>query len=207
MTRRSSTRQFARWAGVAALTILVATSVSHGNLRAEATPPAQGKANILRSYGKLPLSFEANVGQVDPKVAFLSRSTGRSLLLNSTEAVLTLRQSGKPSVVRMKLVASNTEAQATAQDELPGKVNYLVGNDPKKWHTNVRTHAKVKYADVYPGIDLVYYGNEGRLEYDFVVSPGADPSAIALSFDGIESMSVDSDGDLVLNTDKSQLRW
>src|SRR5476651_1489874 len=121
MTRRSSTRQFSRWSLVAALTILVATSLSHGNLRAEATPPAQRKANILRSYGKLPLSFEANVGQVDPKISFLSRSRSRGLFLTSTEAVLTLRQPDEPSVVRMKLLAANTEAQASAQDELPGK--------------------------------------------------------------------------------------
>src|SRR6185369_9371912 len=137
-------------------------------------------------------------GQVDPKVAFLSRSAGRSLFLSSTEAVLTLRQPDEPSVVRMKLVAANRDARASAQDELPGKINYFVGNDPMKWHTNVPTHARVRYEGVYPGIDLVYYGNEGRLEYDFIVSPGANPEAIALSFDGVGSMSVDGRGDLVL---------
>src|SRR6185436_10013690 len=93
------------------------------------------------------------------------------------------------------------------QDELPGKINYFVGNDPMKWHTNVRTHARVRYEGVYPGIDLVYYGNEGRLEYDFIVSPGANPQAIALSFDGVGSMSVDGRGDLVLNNAGSELRW
>jgi len=66
-------------------------------------------------------------------------------------------------------------------EELPGKTNYFIGNDPKKWRTNVPTYAQVRYHDVYPGVDLVYYGNQGgQLEYDFVVAPGADPSAIAL---------------------------
>ena len=141
------------------------------------------------------------------KVAFLSRSAGRSLSLSATEAVLTLRQPNEPSVVRMTLVAANTGAKATAQDELPGKIDYFIGNDPTKWHTNVSTHATVRYEGVYPGIDLVYYGNEGRLEYDFVVSPGAHPEAIALSFEGAGAMRVDNHGDLVLNNAGGDLRW
>src|ERR1035437_6033922 len=151
-------------------------------------------ARIVEAYGKLPLSFEANQGQTDSDVKFLSRGGGYSLFLTSTEAVLSLKKSGdiqnrdpkgavKPSgeakaVVRMKLIGANTSPQVTGIDELPGKTNYFIGNDPKKWRTNVPTYAKVKYKRVYPGIDLVYYGNQQQLEYDFIVSPGANPNAI-----------------------------
>ncbi len=83
-------------------------------------------------------------------------------------------------MVRMKLVGANPKAKVSGLDELPGKSNYFVGNDPKKWRTNVANYAKVKYANVYPGVDLVYYGNQRQLEYDFVVQPGADPRQIAL---------------------------
>ena len=85
-----------------------------------------------------------------------------------------------PAVLRMKLVGANPQAKVTGLEELPGKSNYFMGNDPKKWRTNVPNYAKVKYAKVYPGVDLVYYGNQGNLEYDFVVSPGANPGRIVL---------------------------
>ncbi len=89
------------------------------------------------------------------------------------------------SVLRMRLVGANAAAKTVGQEELPGKVNYFLGNDPKKWRTNVPTYAQVKYQDIYPSIDLVYYGNEGgQLEYDFVVAPGADPGAIRFALSG-----------------------
>jgi len=90
-------------------------------------------------------------------------------------------ESQAPAVLRMKLVGANPHAKVSGLDELPGKSNYFIGNDPKKWRTNVPNYAKVKYANVYPGVDLVYYGNQGQLEYDFVVRPGADPSSIELA--------------------------
>ena len=82
--------------------------------------------------------------------------------------------------LRMKLVGANPQAKVSGLEELPGRSNYFIGNDPKKWRTNVPNYAKVKYADVYPGVNLVYYGNQGKLEYDFVVQPGADPRKIVL---------------------------
>ena len=88
----------------------------------------------------------------------------------------------------MKLTGASTSALVTSTDELPGKANYFIGNDPKKWRTNIPTYAKVKYQDVYPGVDLIYYGNEGELEYDFVVAPGADPGPILLAIDGTEKV-------------------
>src|SRR5205814_2409450 len=92
-------------------------------------------------------------------------------------------------------------------DELPGKSNYLLGNDPSRWRTNVPTYRKVKYQDAYPGIDLVFYGNQRQLEYDFVVAPGADPAAIRLAFHGARRLTVDRRGDLVLSIGKSELRF
>jgi hypothetical protein len=90
------------------------------------------------------------------------------------------------ALLRMKLVGANEKAKVTGMDQLPGKSNYFIGNDPKKWRTNVPNYAKVKYANVYPGADLVYYGNQGQLEYDFVVSSGADPNSIELAINSGE---------------------
>ena len=106
----------------------------------------------------------------------------------------------------MKLVGANPAPQLTGSDELPGKSNYFIGNDPAKWRTNVPNYAKVKYADVYPGIDLAYYGNQRQLEYDFVVSPGADPQSIRLAFDGDEKQRIDDHGDLALEAKGGEIR-
>ena len=85
-------------------------------------------------------------------------------------------------------MGANPNPKIVGMDELPGKSNYFIGNDPKKWRTNVPNYAKVKYANVYPGVDLVYYGNQGKLEYDFVVSPGADPNSIQLAINSGEQV-------------------
>ncbi|MBI1876199.1 MAG: hypothetical protein HYS05_20220, partial [Acidobacteria bacterium] len=94
----------------------------------------------------------------------------------------------------------------TGEGELPGRTNYFIGNDPTKWRTDIPTFAKVRYHDVYPGIDLVYYGNQQQLEYDFIVAPGADPEQIKLSFDGIDDLRIDDRGDLVLSTAVGEIR-
>jgi hypothetical protein len=121
------------------------------------------------------------------------------------------------TALRMRLVGANPHAVATGAEELPGKVNYFIGNDRKKWRTNVPTYAKVKYQGVYPGIDLVYYGNQGgRLEYDFVVAPGADPSAIALDVAAVSDrrtavgtppLQIADDGDLIIPTGDGEVRF
>ena len=92
------------------------------------------------------------------------------------------------ALLRMKLVGANPNTKIAGMDELPGKSNYFIGNDPKKWRTNVPNYAKVRYANVYPGVDLVYYGNQGKLEYDFVVQPGADPNSIELAINSGEQV-------------------
>jgi hypothetical protein len=188
-------------------------------------PATQGK--IVESYGKLPLSFEANQGQTDAKVKFLSRGLGYTLFLTSTEAVFSLRgkkaqddASGvsgqfRPSpavpttgvALRVKLVKANRAAEVTGADELPGKSNYFIGNNPKKWRTNVPTYSKVKYEGIYSGIDLVYYGNQRQLEYDFIVAPGADPHRIAFDVRGAKRIRMVDHGDLVLNMGEGEIRW
>jgi Beta-propeller repeat len=117
------------------------------------------------------------------------------------------------TVLRMKLVGANPNARVIATDELPGKSNYLVGNDPKKWRTNVPNYARVEYRHVYPGVNLVYYGNQGQLEYDFVVAPGADPSQIAIELRTVQSKiqnpksKIDGNGDLLVQADAGEVRF
>jgi hypothetical protein len=283
------------------------------------------RARAVESYGRLPLSFEANQGQTDRQVRFLSRGSGYSLFLTGSEAVLSLRkpsavsqqltaatgsadlafrsaafgvakgfprpqrhgpqfnpvafprllrspgveletdsrtadpktgsalptyrttalaplgervaipqtresrvsgfketvaseetliadpESQAPAVLHMELVGANAAAKVTGLEELPGKSNYFIGNDPKKWRTNVPNYAKVKYANVYPGVDLVYYGNQGQLEYDFVVAPGADPRQITLGLGSHESKiqnlksKIVANGDLVVGTEGGEV--
>jgi len=260
----------------------------------------QAQARVVESYGRMPLSFEANAGQTDPRVKFLSRGAGYTLFLTGDEAVLALKKSGvrsqeseagraklrigkskfeignwkfenrrskidnrksaignrqstidtaiaiprplipnlevpirvseartsgaesrESSVLRLKLWGANPAAKVTGAEELPGKANYFIGNDPKKWHTNVPTYAKVRYQDVYRGVDLVYHGNQsGQLEYDFVVAPGADAGAIALEVaaglsrqpsrknGGVKPpLQIAAEGDLVIPTDGGELRF
>src|SRR5438876_4862150 len=194
--------------------------------RTSTTIPQATKQQVLVAYGKLPLIFEANQGQTEPQVKFLSRGRGYTLFLTSTEAVLALREGasarnvvdGSPAakrergealsgtVLRMRFVGANPAPAVAGVGELPGKSNYFVGNDPKKWRANVLTYAKVEYRDVYPGVNLVYYGNQRQLEHDFVVSPGADPKAITLAFEGMDGVAIDGLGDLVLRADGGGVR-
>jgi hypothetical protein len=189
---------------------------------ASATRLQADKEHLIETYGKLPLSFEANAGQTSSEVKFLSRGSGYTLFLTRhAEAVLVLQKSaiqeGKtervvaestpPAVLRMKLAGPALNPEVAGLGELAGRVNYFVGKDPREWHTDVPTYARVNYSSVYPGIDLAYYGNRQQLEYDFIVAPHADPQKIAVSFEGAEAFSVDPNGDLVLTVNKNELRF
>jgi hypothetical protein len=123
------------------------------------------------------------------------------------DAVAAGLESQPPQVVRMRLVGGNAKRRVVGLADLPGRSNYFIGHDPKKWRSNVPNYARVKYEGVYPGIDLLYYGNQGQLEYDFVVAPGADPNQIKLSFAGVNAMRVDAaSGDLVLKLGNDEVR-
>lgn len=170
--------------GLLGIVLAILASTGEWTLRAEtlrqtSTDLSSQEAKVMESYGQLPLSFEINQGQTDCQVKFLSRGSGYSLFLTSTEAVMTLRKptvgtvrsqpgparirgeaDGPPAfqhdVLRIRLVGANPRPQVTGMEELPGKANYFIGNDPEQWHSNVPTFAKVRYQDVYPGVDLVY---------------------------------------------------
>ncbi|MGH9642490.1 MAG: hypothetical protein ACRD3Q_08685 [Terriglobales bacterium] len=168
--------------------------------------PADSKvrARVADEYGKLPLSFEPNVGQLSSRLSgakFVSRGSGYTFFVNASDAMLRLRRHPRTKgnraihghhaatsndqvpateamVLDMKLVGADPSPNAVGVDPLPGKVNYLRGRDSSQWKIDVPTYSKVKLENVYRGIDLVYYGNHKQLEYDFVVAPGADPNQI-----------------------------
>lgn len=152
------------------------------------------------------LRFEPNVGQTDSQVRFLSSSRGGDVFLTPGEIVLSVRRGGESAAVRLHILDANPNPRVVGVDPLPGETNYLLGNDPKKWHSHVPAFARVKYAGVYPGIDLVAYGNEGNLEYDFQVAAGADPRRIAMSVEGADRVGVDLAGDLVMHTSIGEVR-
>jgi len=161
---------------------------------------------IKENYGRLPLAFEPNQGQSADAVKFLARGNGYTLFLTPAEAVFAMRKNAKNETLRMNLDGANANAKFAAVDELPGKSNYLIGNDRSKWHTNVPNYRAVREAGIYPGIDLVYYGNQRQLEYDFVVAPGADPREIELGFSGMRKITADSNGDLGLSAKDGEMR-
>jgi len=154
------------------------------------------------------LSFEANEGQTESRVKFLSRGDGYTLFLTQEEAVLSLRQKQdqQPAVVRMKLVGANRNPEAVGEEKLPAKVNYFSGRDRTSWTSNIATYAKVKYREVYPGVDMVYYGNQRQLEYDFIVAPNRDPRTIRLNFSGIRNLAIDNSGALLMETGEGQIQ-
>src|SRR6476646_8039660 len=180
--------------------------------------PGQDRLRIEAGYGNLPLSFEPNQGQSDSRVKFLSRAGNRTLWLTADEAVLAVgRRSGTqlsnlggkekslqanesaPAVLRMKFLGTNSNASIAGEEKQPGTVNYFSGK-PDQWRTKIPTYARVRYRSLYPGIDLVFYGNNRELEYDLVVSPGSDPGQIRFALQGAESMRIDEEGNLVLAT-------
>lgn len=164
---------------------------------------------ILAKLAALPLIFEPNQGQTAAHVKFLAQGAGYGLFLDSTGATISLRdhsaQKAVPDVIRMELVGANTGAMASGDDRLPGASNYFLGNDSSKWRRNIPHFARVRYQDVYPGTDLVFYGNQGRLEYDFHVAPGADPSQAELQFTGADHIRL-SRGNLLLQRRSAELQ-
>ena len=192
---------------------------------------------VARTYGDLPLSFEANHGQADSDVRFIARGAGYTLLLGQGGTELSLNrpgstakgglpqktaQSGNGSpetsdaALRLRLLGANRQSEITAGHKLPGKVNYFVGQDPAKWRTNIPTYARVNFKDVYRGVDLAYYGHQGRLECDFIVHPGSDPGLIRLSAtssgasgrlaESERRLRIDPGGDLVVSLGGSEVR-
>ena len=183
----------------------IATLLAVLSLSSRATP-----VTLNRTYTNIPMSFGKNVGQSRAGVDFIAKGSGYSVFLSPNEAVLGVKKQQPKdrtseaakhepggATIRMTLAGSGP-AQAAGEDQLPGKANYVLGSDSAKWYRDVPMFAKVRYAGVYPGIDVVYYGNQGQLEYDFIVNSGADPQAITLAFAGADT-DINKDGDLVLS--------
>jgi uncharacterized repeat protein (TIGR01451 family) len=178
------------------------------------------RTRIEQTYGKLPMRFEANEGQTDALVKFKSRGAGYAVFLTADETVLQLhkREPGKTAeqqmadqpaesvVLRMKLVGSNRPGQISGIGKLQTTSHYFIGDDPAAWRRGISSYSKVKYEAVYPGIDLVWYGNQQLLEHDFLIAPGADPSRIKISFSGTNAMSIDDEGALVMRAGGEGLR-
>jgi hypothetical protein len=195
--------------------------------RSESPKLIASRLQISRNYGALPFSVEKNQGQADPQVKFLSRGASYSILFKDREAVLLLskrnRAHDKPlplgdrergeqqiddaatDVLCMQLVGKSPRAIASGAAQLPGTVNYFTGNDSARWLSGIPTFARVNYAGVYPGIDLTYYGNQRRLEFDFNLAPEADPRSIRLRFDGAQKLRLDKDGNLIIVTANGQV--
>ena len=199
------------WAG----TVNSATGSSH-------EPTAQ----VGKRYAELPLSFEANQGQADASAKFLAHGRGYSLYLTGDAAVLALcnvaprtarrglaisashlRASRTCNAVKMQLEGANGAAKPAGEERLPGTVSYFIGNDPTQWRKGISTYAKVRYQDIYPGIDLLYYGDHRELEYDFVVAPGADANVIRLKLHGASKVWCAANGDLVLRVERGEARF
>ena len=205
------------------LVAVTATAVSGAQSGMAQVP---SRASITANYGKLPLTFEANQGQIDSKVRFVSLGPGYSVFLTAGGMVLSLRpskavssqpadnvaainkaQRSAKSTLQFKLLGAAKNPTVIGEDPQPGRVNYFIGNDPAKWHRNVPTYGRVRYKNVYPGIDLVYYGNHQQLEYDFAIAPGADPRQIQFEIKGANQIKLDGGGDLVLQTANGELHF
>jgi hypothetical protein len=158
--------------------------------------------SVDSSYGQLPMSFEPNVGQTDRSVDFLVRGPGYTVFLTPGGAVVRKDK----SVWKMRLEGPNPRTEAVGLEPSAARSHYLTGHGESEWHTDVPHFSRVQYRSVYPGVDMVYYGNQQQLEYDFVLAPGADPARIMLAFEDIQDVQVDAHGELVLQTSGGEVR-
>jgi len=220
----------AMWAvAIVAITVAIAAGAGKFSIKSKngasssaqpATVNAEQRGQIRASMNALPLGFEANEGQTDPQVKYTARGNGYSVFLTPTKTVFALtsgqhsnsavsRVSGaqpqtaetrKSAVIDVQLLGGNPNPHITAGSELPGTINYYVGSDRKNWRTGVKQFASVAYRDVYPGVNMVFHGEQRQLEFDFVVAPGADAKTIGMGFGGAQKLATDESGNLVLTS-------
>src|ERR1700720_2379764 len=216
-------------ASIVILSLLCVTAIRKNTSRSNKnTPTPQLKASVdtprwEKAYAQLPMGFEENRGQAARDVKFVSHGSGHALSLAPQEIDIALlrrramtasplhraaalralreaRKAMKTTVIRMQLEGASPTPAIAANDPLPGKSNYFIGNNREKWVTDVPSYGRVKYSGIYPGVDVEFYGNQRHLEYDFTVAPGADPKSIALKIEGAQKLGGDSHGDLILHT-------
>src|SRR5207302_95475 len=157
------------------------------------------RRSARQAFRTLPLAFEANRGQTGARVQYLSRGSGYTVFLTGSEAVVMLRRpdnaAASPSVVRLALQGANPDARLSGLNPLPGHSQYLLGRDSRQWLQDVPQYERVRAGAVYPGVDLVYYGNQQQLESDFILAPGADPRAILWRIEGGQNLRLDGRGE------------
>lgn len=168
-----------------------------------------GSLNQPPSPSALPIQFEMNLGQIDTSYQFAARGAGQTAFLNASGVVLDWRDRLKPepTVIAARLVEANPRAGVEPLDPVPTRVNYFYGKDPNKWVTDIPVFSKVKYANVYPGIDVIYYGNQGQIEQDFIVHPGQDPNRIQIVLDGASESWIDGEGNLQAVSSGRRFTW
>jgi hypothetical protein len=201
--------------------VLISDCFSALNSKTSAT---SSKLNAFRSYEKQPLSFIENQGQVNNTVCYYSKGKNGSIYFTKDAIVYDLlsplQEKDKNSSMleqdkqkacnrftfTIKPVGANRDVRLYAKDKTSGRVNYLLGNNPERWHTNIPLYNSITYRELYKGIDLTIYGTNNQMEYDFIVSPGADPGLISLACEGIDALSVDKKGNLLIKTPLGNLK-
>ncbi len=183
---------------------------------------AQVRARLERRLAHAPLAFEPNLGQSADATKYLAHGEGYMLALDETGAKLRLERGAAPTLkapsaskpltssdpsseVSIQFVGAQPHARIEGVDRQRGIVNYLIGRDSSKWHRRIPTYARVRYRSIYPGIDLVYHGTQGRLEYDLVVAPDADPHRIRFAIEGGARPELNRAGDLVIGDRESRV--
>ena len=185
--------------------LTVATLLAPLSLLAEQAPDSAAKRHAIETYGKLPLNFEPGASAAH----FLARSGNYTVLVGERESsvAVTDAKSGKHQTLRFAFDNANPAVRLQALEPQPGVTNYYLGKDPSQWRLGVKSYGKLRAQSVYPGVDVVYYGDHRRLEFDFVVAPKSDPSAIALSFSGMDKLYKDPSGDLVAEIGGQPVRF
>src|SRR5579863_2396006 len=169
-------------------------------------PPVALSNQTGMSAANLPLYFEVGKGQGGATVPFLAHGPNSEFLLTATNAQILLRKaSGEIASACMQLVGANPSATIAGAGELSGKANYFLGNNPTGWHSGISTFSKVRSENVYPGVNVVYYGNGCQLEYDFDLAAGVDPKTIAIRFDGAKKISINPQGELVVTVNGGEI--
>jgi len=149
-------------------------------------PTARAEQNTRAAYATLPLSFVPNAGQLDARFRYVAQMGGSGFYFTQREAVFKFPSKSGGLVLRLGFVGANPGAAIASQVAKTGTVNYLIGKDPARWHTNLPTYGEIVYRDLWPGIDLVFRGESGQLKYEFLLEPGADPENIRLAYDGAQ---------------------
>jgi hypothetical protein len=216
--------------GTAACALVGMQPGSRGNAvsgaAAQKSAPAT-RREAMGAYAKLPIAFEQNEGQTDARVKFVAHGTEYALFLTDGGAVLSLEARPNPgngtigphaqrpelaraaktrgATLRLNWAGSNKDAHVEGLDLQPGRTNYFIGNNPSKWHTNVPRYARVKYAEIYPGVDMVFYGQGSEIESDYILAPGASADRIRLGIEGERGLNFDAQGNLILSTNEGNV--